>query len=37
MTPALEVESREVIRVEINDCFFQQITRENTVLTAIDH
>lgn len=37
MTPIETIEEGEVIKVMTNDCFLQQITNENTLLTAIDH
>lgn len=37
MTLVDSINPGEVIKVKTNDCFFQQITSEDTVLTAIDH
>lgn len=37
MTPVEIVEPGEVFKVKTNDCFFQQITSEDMVLTSIDH
>ncbi len=37
MTSVVIVEPGEIFKVETNDCFFQQITSEDMVLTSIDH
>lgn len=37
MTPVITVEPGEIFKVMTNDCFFQQITSENDILTEIDH
>lgn len=37
MTSVETVEPGEVFKVQTNDCFFQQITSEDMVLTSIDH
>jgi amidase len=37
MMPVETVEPGEVFKVYTNDCFFQQITSEDMVLTSIDH
>lgn len=37
MTPVERVEAGEIFIVRTNDCFFQQVTSENDILTGIDH
>jgi amidase len=37
MSAVETVEPGEIFEVKTNDCFFQQITSENDILTEIDH